>query len=284
MNRRSSNVRTKIWRASDLGDAELLRGRFVDHSYDVHTHDKACFALITRGAIRIKMRGTEFTATAGDLFAVDADEPHAGWPLDSEGWSLRTVYVEIGRLQACLNDAAPGAVTPVLAGPVIRDPDLFSLLHGIHCCSENAGPALKREEHYLGFVARLFERHVRDPGAVAPQFPEDRAVRLARDFLDHRVDEKVSLGDIAGVAGLSPFRLFRAFEQATGMSPHSYQRQARVRLASGLIRLGRPLVEVAVESGFADQAHLTRSFRRTLGVTPGEYRNATAASKALTDD
>jgi len=102
--KRVSTARTKIWRDNELAAAELLRGRFVDYSYDVHTHDKACFALITRGAIRIRMRTTEFVARAGDLYAIDAEEPHAGWPIDTCGWSLRTLYVDLARLQEIVGD------------------------------------------------------------------------------------------------------------------------------------------------------------------------------------
>jgi hypothetical protein len=106
MTRRVDKISTKIWCAKELGAAELLRGRFADYSYDIHTHDKACFALITRGAIRIRTRGAEFVARAGDLYAIDADEPHAGWPVDAEGWSLRTLYVDVNELQRML---LPGA-------------------------------------------------------------------------------------------------------------------------------------------------------------------------------
>lgn len=74
---RPVNVDTSFWHAPDLG-ADLLRGRFTNFSYDVHTHDTACFALLTHGAIRIRMRGGEFVARQGDLYAIDADEPHAG--------------------------------------------------------------------------------------------------------------------------------------------------------------------------------------------------------------
>jgi len=71
-----------IWRSSDL-QAELIRGRFIDYAYDVHTHETACFALLTEGQIRIRMRGNEFVAHKGDLYAIDADEPHAGWAIDA---------------------------------------------------------------------------------------------------------------------------------------------------------------------------------------------------------
>ncbi len=272
MPRKTGHVLAKLWRADDLGGAELLRARFNDYAYDMHTHDKACFALITRGAIRIRMRGGEFVARAGDLYAIDAEEPHAGWPIDDEGWSLRTLYVDAGRLRAIAGEEA--ASPPALAGPMIRDRALISLYGGVHACSEAAGPALKRDERYAQFIARLLARHTRTPRRAAAAGREDRAVCRARDFLDHHLGEKVRLAEIAAAAGLPPFRLFRAFERATGMTPHGYQRQARIRFAAGLIRNGHPLGGVAVASGFADQAHLTRSFRRSLGVTPGTYGDA----------
>ena len=197
MTRRFDKISTKIWYAADLGGAELLRGRFIDYAY-VHTHDKACFALLTRGAIRIKMRSGEMVARAGDLYAIGAEEPHAGWPVDDDGWSLRTLYVDLRHLQALLdgNGGAPGKMG-VLAGPIIRDPDLTSLFHGVHHGSVTAGPSLEREEQYLKFITRLFERHTREPRVPDTVDHEDRAIRLARDFLDHYLDERIRLADIA---------------------------------------------------------------------------------------
>jgi AraC-like DNA-binding protein len=272
MTRRLGNVSTKIWCADDLGGAELLRGSFSNYAYDVHTHDRACFALITRGAIRIRTRGIEFVAQPGDLYAIDADEPHAGWPIDREGWSLRTLYVDIACLQALVDDCSPH--TPMLTGPIIRDTHLTALFGEVHSCSEIEVPSLKREEQYLSFVARLFARHTRSPRSAKPLGSEKRPIRLARDFLDFHFDQTIRLTDIARAAGLPPFQLYRAFGRTMGMSPHAYQRQARVRFAVGLIRLGHPISDTAQAAGFADQAHMTRCFRSTIGVTPGAYRDA----------
>jgi AraC-like DNA-binding protein len=272
MTRRLGNVSTKIWCADDLGDAELLRGRFSNYSYDVHTHDRACFALITRGAIRIRTRGVEFVAQAGDLYAIDADEPHAGWPVDQDGWSLRTLYVDIMRLQALIDDCSPQ--TPTLCGPIIRDNHLNSLFGEVHICSETGVSSLKREEQYLSFAERLLTRHTRSPARAKLPENEERAIHLARDFLDDNFDQNIRLTDIARAAGLPPFQLFRAFRRTMGMSPHAYQRQARIRFAIGLIRLSYPLSQAAQAAGFADQPHMTRCFRSTIGVTPGAYRDA----------
>ncbi|HTH62434.1 MAG TPA: AraC family transcriptional regulator [Paraburkholderia sp.] len=271
----SRQTEVRIWRAPDLG-AELLRGQFHDFSYDVHTHETACFALITEGAIRIRMRGAEFVARQGDLYAIDADEPHAGWPVDDLGWRQRTVYVDTEHLRSRLRDGgAPRR--GLLKGPIIGDPVLTSLFYGVHRCSEAGDEGLQRDEQYLSFAARLFERHVSGAAPRDVSGREPRAVALAKDFLDQHVDRNVHLDDIASAAGLPPYRLFRAFGRHVGMTPHAYQRQARIRRALALIRAGRALSDVAAAVGFADQAHLTRWFRRSFAVTPGMYRKALLA-------
>jgi AraC-like DNA-binding protein len=167
----------------------------------------------------------------------------------------------------------PGGVV----GPIIRDPALCAALFDVHLSSELDGPSLHRDERYLAFAARLAGRHLKEGAGVAPTPREPGAVAAARRFLDDRLGEQVHLDEIAAAAGLPPFRLFRAFSRETGMTPHEYQRQARVRRAQQMIRHGGKLSAIAAATGFADQAHLTRTFRRMLGVTPGAYKAAARA-------
>ncbi len=272
---RPFRIETKLWCADDLG-AELLHGRFGDFAYDLHTHDTACLALITEGAILIRMRGGEFVARKGDLYAIDPETPHAGWPVDGKGWSQRTIYVDLNHLRSLLTGDRSDQDLGPIHGPIIRDARLSALFNDVHRYSEDSAPQLLRDQAYLGFARRLFARHVGDRPVETPIGQEDRAVRLARDYLDRRLDERVSLAEVAAAAGLPPYRLYRAFERSTGMTPHGYQRQARIRLAVSLIRLGRPLADIAAATGFADQAHLTRRFQRRMAVTPGAYRAATS--------
>ena len=71
---------------------------------------------------------------------------------------------------------------------------------------------------------------------------------------------------------MSPFALLRAFRAETGLPPHAYLNQIRVRLARRLLDDGLAPAVVAAEAGFADQAHLTRHFKRVVGVPPGAYQ------------
>ncbi len=104
--------------------------------------------------------------------------------------------------------------------------------------------------------------------------PSPVAVRKAKDYIHDNLGTDMALADIAAAAHLSPFHFCRLFKRATGLAPHQYVLRARVERAKNLL-LGRPelpLAEVAARTGFSDQSHFTRHFKRLAGVTPGRYR------------
>lgn len=96
-------------------------------------------------------------------------------------------------------------------------------------------------------------------------------MRLARSFINEHFAGSISLEELGRLTNLSPFHLHRAFRRQTGMPPHAYQIQVQVNGAKQLLLRGWPLAEVALATGFADQSHLTRHFRRLVGMTPGRY-------------
>ncbi len=220
------------------------------------------------------MRHGETIARAGDLYAIDPDEPHAGWPIDQSGWNQRTLYVDLGKLGARLSDDGTQVATMSIRGPIIRDAAISGCFSSLHTHSENNGSQLERDQLFLAFARNLFDRYVSDAPGELRQGSESRAVKAAREYLDLHLDKRVGLADLAAAADFQAYRLYRAFEKETGMTPHEYQRQARIRVAQRLLREGDELSAIAAATGFADQAHFTRSFRSRLGITPGAYRSA----------
>jgi AraC-like DNA-binding protein len=79
------------------------------------------------------------------------------------------------------------------------------------------------------------------------------------------------------MTGLSQFAVLRAFRAETGLPPHAYLNQIRVRRARTLLDQGIAPADVALTTGFADQAHLTRHFKRVVGVPPGAYQRGRLA-------
>jgi AraC family transcriptional regulator len=102
------------------------------------------------------------------------------------------------------------------------------------------------------------------------------SLRAARDVIHDRFSETMTLADIAAQTGLAPIQLMRGFRKYFRCSPAEYQRRLRVEHASRMLATtARPLAAIAAATGFADQAHFSRMFKRHTGLTPAQYRVAT---------
>jgi AraC family transcriptional regulator len=90
--------------------------------------------------------------------------------------------------------------------------------------------------------------------------------------MDARADDTLTLTELAGEAGLSPTHFARAFKESVGRAPHQHLIAVRLERARRLLESPQAaLSDVAARAGFADQAHLTRLFKRQFGVTPGAF-------------
>lgn len=109
--------------------------------------------------------------------------------------------------------------------------------------------------------------------AVPPSCTHSGA-RAAQRVLNRLHDDtaaNVDLSTLARAAGLSRYQTLRAFKRRYGLPPHSYQLSMRIGMARKALREGDTPARVAAEHGFVDQSHMTRHFKRLLGVTPGQY-------------
>src|SRR5205085_6453478 len=106
---------------------------------------------------------------------------------------------------------------------------------------------------------------------------EPGAVARMREYLHASVGSRVTLADVARAAGISEFHCIRVFRRATGVPPYAYLDLLRVARAKALLEEGMAIARVAYAAGFSDQSHLTRRFKRVVGVTPGVYARRAGA-------
>lgn len=262
-------------RISAFGGAEFLRARFGDFEFARHAHDRVTFGLIEEGALKVEQPGGSRIAGAGDLILFNHDKVHWGGAPRGVGWSIRSIYIEPGALQELareLGDAGKGTLG--FPGILPEAGRLARRFCAMHACFEAGAAPLEAETRFASVVADLLRDHSDRPIRAAPPGGEPRAVGLARAYLEAHVPDHVTLRELARVAGLSSYRLARAFTASLGMPPHAYHLHLRVRRAQLLLRAGAPVAAVALDCGFADQSHLTRAFKRQIGLTPGRFRAA----------
>jgi AraC-like DNA-binding protein len=260
----------KFWCASHLGgQVEMSRGIGVTHAYPWHWHEEMQIEAIEEGPGCVSFRGREHVTAPGSLLLVPAGEVHTNRHTTPAGCTYRVL-----NLSPELIVRAFGAVRAFSARePVVNDPRLFRLFVATHARLEEAPSRLAGDVLLLRLLAEIFRR---TSGSLRIQDGFGRGVRAGvlrvREYLIQHYAENVALEDLSRIANLSSYYLHRVFTREVGVSPHAFQASVRVAKAKLLVHQGRPLRAVAAETGFADQSHFTREFKRYTGLTPGAFR------------
>jgi AraC-like DNA-binding protein len=245
-------------------------------AYGRHSHDTVSVGLVTGGrSTYVHERGAD-DVEAGAVVLMNPGAMHACNPLPGSAWSYSMAYIDAGwwqRLQCDIDADRAGALREFDATS-LRDPALGARVTRV--CESLADPhagALARHEAVVELAMALHAR-------TAPSRRERGSPGLARvaELLTQCCDQAFSLAQLCAVAGLSEAHLVRSFKRAYGLTPHAWLLDRRIQRSRHELRRGRPIADVAAQFGFADQAHLQRTFRRLVATTPGHYRGVTAAA------
>jgi len=240
-----------------------------------HTHEAFGFGFVEHGAQRSTSGRGPVDAYAGDLITTNPGEVHDGRPLggDSRGWHI--VYIEPALLASLRGERAEALA---LARPVLHDAPLRAALQQLlgRLVAWNAtcdsSTALAVEEAFTRAGGALLQRH----GSTRTHEDASPGLAAVRDALAETPATTPSLAALAALAGASRWQLLRHFRRAYGLSPHEWLLQRRAERARGLITNGLPLADAATAAGFADQSHMTRTFARHWGYSPGSWQRAAA--------
>jgi AraC-like DNA-binding protein len=124
-----------------------------------------------------------------------------------------------------------------------------------------------------GILLKLLAETARQANGSGPAGNVPRWLRIAHEYLDSNFQRPLTLAEVAGVAGVHRVHLAREFRRRFSITVGEFLRKKRVEYACHLVsKTSDPLAEVAVHCGFSDQSHLTATFRRQVGLTPGRFR------------
>lgn len=262
----------KFWRDPILHDLEMLHATYITYAFSRHAHEGYGIAIVEAGAMEFEYRGVTYIAPAGSVVVTHPGEIHTGQAVLETGWTYRTLLPASEWLQqAAMELAERPKMVPYFSSPVIQDHRLNQRLTALHQTLETSPSLLERESRFLWNMAQLVQQYASDRPLVKSPGKEHRAVQRVRDYLRTHYTTNSSLEDLAALVDLKPLRLLRTFRQEVGLPPHAYLNHVRVCEAKRRLAAGYSITETALATGFADQSHLHRHFKKMSGVTPGQY-------------
>lgn len=254
--------------APSCAGLQRVEAFFAGHGFDPHRHDTYAIGFTIQGVQSFRYRGAARMSVPGQVFVLHPDETHDGRAGTCDGFRYRILYVEPRLILDALSQAH-GAL-PFVRDVVSDDPILARAIKSALDDLDSPLEDLQRDQIVQGLADALAAADT----ALAPRrLParQRRAVARARECLDANVRKGVRSSELETLTGLSRYDLARQFRACLGTSPYRYLVMRRLDRARALIRQGKSLADVALASGFADQSHLTRHFKKAYGVSPGAW-------------
>lgn len=104
---------------------------------------------------------------------------------------------------------------------------------------------------------------------VEPQ--RETELDIIKRKITENPEKDFSLNEMSRLVYITPYHLIRKFEKEYGLTPHKFQIQCRIRKAQNLLERGKKVIEVAQETGFCDQSHFNKVFKKFVGFSPSQY-------------
>ena len=238
----------------------------VQHqSYSPHRHDAYVFALTYSGVQCFDYCGETRVSRPGELVVLHPDETHDGRAGTDAGFHYRGISIDPAALQRALG----GRALPFIEGGVTRDTRLIGVISPL--LSDMNTPLGEAEfEAALADLASAMLSLGAETGSEP--IADARAASMARNLIVETPERVIGLGELEAVTGRNRWQLSRDFRALFGTSPYRFGQLRRLDRSRALIRCAMPLAEVAYATGFADQSHLTREFRKAYGITPKAWQ------------
>lgn len=252
-------------------DLELLHAYYVQHAYPPHSHDYYVISLIARGRQSFTHKGTRHLTPSGGLILINPGVVHTGEAADAYGFELRSLYPSASLMETVVYELTGRRTFPYFKEVRVDHRWAGRSISSLHQAILDGADPLESESRMLWTMAELIKRYAERGSGEARLGNEKIAIRQAREYIEDHFAENVTLTALARHVSLSPYYFLRAFRAQVGMPPHAYLENVRIKHTQRLLKTGMSLADVAATTGFSSQSHMTRQFKKIIGVTPGQY-------------
>jgi AraC-like DNA-binding protein len=268
----SLEERVRVRRMAPLGGVEVLEVENSDREWRIF-NIAHCIAVPSTWLGEANYRRRRVSVRPGMVFCTEPGEIHTTPRVVNRG-SFNVLIIEPDTFREYLHEHGAEARNPRWrAIAATASPGLLRRLALFFQSLRPECSPLELQSTAVSLMETLAFELVDDPpppsGGTATDL--DRAAARIRECLHGDGGGQLDLAALASAVGMSRFQVLRAFKRRYGVPPHAYRLCIQVGLARQLLVDGSSVADAAAQSGFADQSHLARHFRRALGITPTAY-------------
>jgi AraC-like DNA-binding protein len=266
----------RIWEMPGFHGLEFMDVAMNTCQADAYLIPELTIGVRLEGSYQTRYRQQQFLTKPFDLAVFQAGEVVLNTSPTAQRLAFRCVSISASFWEQLSLDVFEKSLANLRINLMASDSSINQHLVAVytkfHQSFAQHSTQLEREHHLVRLFRETVQHLAVPPKAHQKPGHEHRAVDLIKSFLKDHATQDVSLRALSALTGLNKSYLTEVFTRATGTSPHRYQTQLRILQAKKLLRSGVSASQVALETGFADQSHFGRVFKKHVFATPMQYQ------------
>ncbi len=235
----------------------------LNREFSCHHHDSYSVGITHGGLFLSCYSNNTYAVYSGGTRILNPMEAHGG---SSREWSLTNFYPTVSLMRSIYAEIFHTPKTPLFENHVIEDNRLYTLLGRFFSCIYRGAGEMETESAMIEALSWLilhYTHRTKNP----EEHHDTNAIGRTVELIHDTIPEQPSLTLLAEEAGMSKYHYLRTFKRYTGLTPHQYSLSVRIQKATERIISGESIVQASTESGFSDESHFTRHFKRIYGYT-----------------
>lgn len=239
-------------------------GKFTKHFHDTYTIG------LTHGGFFKSINESQTTLSyKNSTRIINPGEVHYG---DSNSWKYTNFYPSIALVSEIYEQVFLEKQIPIFQKHIIEDLTLYNLLLNFFYSTYENQDKIKIETDLIYALSYLIKNYTSSTKKYEPLFEDKIIVKHSIEYIKDAIETNLSLDELALNVNLSKYHFLRVFKERIGLTPHQYILTYRVQRGKELILKGTQLNEVASVTGFSDQSHFIRSFKKIYGYLPSSLK------------
>lgn len=249
---------------------EAYQFKGIMQKFPAHFHEYYVIGFIEEGQRSLICKGETYIINPGDLVIFNPYDTHSCEQIDGKTLDYRCINVTPTIMQQLILEISGHDQLPYFTENVLVQSELVANLKELHIKISQGEGELKKEELFFYLLEELIRKYsdVTICSSISEGALEMKAVCM---YLEEHYTKSITLNELSNFSGYSKYHLLRTFTKKVGISPNSYLETIRINRAKQLLQQGIRPIEVAMVTGFSDQSHFSKSFKRQTGVTPKYY-------------
>ena len=253
-----------LQRTDAMQGIERIEAFFLGNAYGMHRHDTYAIGCTMAGVQAFQYRGSHRQSLPGHTMVLHPDEAHDGQAGGDDGFHYRMIYVNPALIQEVLG----GQALPYIEGGITQSPRLLVAAKAMLDKPHGPTDSMEETDAIVELALALYD----EAGCTSGQRARDfQSTKLAHEFLCDAWQSTISMEDLSAVTGRDRWSLSRDFRMFYGTSPSRFLILRKLDAARQRMLSGASLADAAASTGFADQAHMTRHFTQSFGISPGRW-------------